>query len=39
MRLRDLIQDSDQVFVMGHKMPDMDAIGAAVGVTKNGSDE
>ncbi|MDN3451108.1 DHH family phosphoesterase [Planococcus sp. APC 3906] len=32
--LRDLIQESDQVFVMGHKMPDMDAIGAAVGVAK-----
>lgn len=32
--LRDLIQDSDQVFIMGHKMPDMDAIGAAVGVAK-----
>lgn len=32
--LRDLIQDSDQVFVMGHKMPDMDAIGAAIGVRK-----
>lgn len=32
--LRDLIQDSDQVFVMGHKMPDMDAIGSSVGVRK-----
>lgn len=32
--LRDLMQESDQVFVMGHKMPDMDAIGAAVGVAK-----
>lgn len=32
--LRDLIQDSDQVFVMGHKMPDMDAIGASIGVRK-----
>ncbi|KXH80596.1 DHH family phosphoesterase [Sporosarcina sp. HYO08] len=32
--LRDLIQGSDQVFVMGHKMPDMDAIGAAIGVRK-----
>lgn len=32
--LRDLIQDSDQVFVMGHRLPDMDAIGAAVGVRK-----
>lgn len=32
--LRDLIQDSDQVFVMGHRMPDMDAIGASIGVRK-----
>ncbi|RNF39921.1 DHH family phosphoesterase [Planococcus salinus] len=32
--LRDLIQESDQVFIMGHKMPDMDSIGAAVGVAK-----
>ena len=32
--LKDLIQDSDQVIVMGHKFPDMDAIGAAVGVRK-----
>ena len=27
--LQDLIQDSDQVFVMGHKNPDMDSIGAS----------
>jgi cyclic-di-AMP phosphodiesterase len=32
--LRDLIQGSDKVFVMGHKVPDMDAIGAAIGVRK-----
>lgn len=32
--LRDLIQESDQVFVMGHKNPDMDSIGAAIGVRK-----
>ena len=32
--LRDLIKDSDQVFIMGHKMPDMDAIGASIGVRK-----
>ncbi|MBD7944891.1 MULTISPECIES: DHH family phosphoesterase [Psychrobacillus] len=32
--MRDLIQDSDQVLVMGHKFPDMDAIGSAVGVRK-----
>ena len=32
--LRDLIQESDQVFVMGHKNPDMDSIGASIGVRK-----
>lgn len=32
--LRDLIQESDRVFIMGHKNPDMDAIGAAIGVSK-----
>ena len=32
--LRDLIRDSDKVFIMGHKMPDMDAIGASIGVHK-----
>lgn len=32
--LRDLIQDSDKVFIMGHRHPDMDSIGAAVGVRK-----
>ena len=32
--LRDLIRGSDKVFIMGHKVPDMDAIGAAIGVRK-----
>ncbi|MDF2723874.1 MAG: putative YybT-type signal transduction phosphoesterase [Paenibacillus sp.] len=32
--LRDLIRDSDKVVIMGHRLPDMDAIGAAVGVLK-----
>lgn len=32
--LRDLIKESDQVMIMGHRMPDMDAIGAAIGVLK-----
>ena len=32
--LRDLIQESDRVFIMGHKNPDMDSIGAAIGVSK-----
>ena len=30
--LRKLINDSSQVLVMGHKMADLDAVGAAVGV-------
>ncbi|MEW4372423.1 DHH family phosphoesterase [Paenibacillus kandeliae] len=32
--LRDLMLDSDQVLVMGHKIPDMDVIGACIGVLK-----
>ncbi|GGE53717.1 cyclic-di-AMP phosphodiesterase GdpP [Pullulanibacillus camelliae] len=32
--LSELIHESDQVFVMGHKNPDMDAIGAAIGIMK-----
>lgn len=32
--MRDLIKDSDKVLIMGHRMPDMDAIGAAIGVLK-----
>lgn len=32
--LRELIRESDKVIIMGHKMPDMDSIGAAIGVLK-----
>lgn len=32
--LRDLIKESDKVVIMGHRLPDMDSIGAAVGVLK-----
>jgi c-di-AMP phosphodiesterase-like protein len=32
--LRDLIKESDKVIIMGHKVPDMDSIGAAIGVLK-----
>ncbi|GFN31323.1 DHH family phosphoesterase [Paenibacillus xylaniclasticus] len=32
--LRDMIRESDNVVIMGHRMPDMDAIGAAIGVLK-----
>jgi cyclic-di-AMP phosphodiesterase len=32
--LKELILESDKVIVMGHKLPDMDAIGAAIGVRK-----
>ncbi|MDQ0215395.1 c-di-AMP phosphodiesterase-like protein [Oikeobacillus pervagus] len=32
--LKELILESDKVIVMGHKYPDMDAIGAAMGIRK-----
>ncbi|TFE25385.1 DHH family phosphoesterase [Cohnella luojiensis] len=32
--LRDLMKESDNVIIMGHKMPDMDSVGAAIGVMK-----
>ena len=32
--LRDLIMASDKVMIMGHKNPDMDSIGASVGIYK-----
>ncbi|WP_127582203.1 DHH family phosphoesterase [Paenibacillus koleovorans] len=32
--MRDLMRDSDKVVIMGHRHPDMDAIGAAIGVLK-----
>jgi len=32
--LRQLIDQSDKVFVMGHKNPDMDSIGASVGIMR-----
>ncbi|QPC47910.1 DHH family phosphoesterase [Mangrovibacillus cuniculi] len=32
--LKELIAESDKVIVMGHKHPDMDAIGASIGVRK-----
>jgi cyclic-di-AMP phosphodiesterase len=32
--LRDLMKESDNIVIMGHKMPDMDSIGAAIGVFK-----
>ncbi|WP_257351731.1 DHH family phosphoesterase [Pseudalkalibacillus decolorationis] len=32
--LTELVADSDQVIVMGHKNPDMDAIGACMGILK-----
>ncbi|WP_280771250.1 DHH family phosphoesterase [Salipaludibacillus daqingensis] len=40
--IRDFVKESDKVFVMGHKNPDMDSIGAAIGMLKiaeaNGKD-
>ena len=32
--LKDIVLDSDKVIVMGHRFPDMDAIGAAIGIVK-----
>lgn len=32
--LRELVLDSDKVMIMGHAHPDMDAIGAAIGILK-----
>ncbi len=32
--LKELMVESDQVIVMGHKFPDMDAIGASIGIRK-----
>lgn len=32
--LKELITESDKVIIMGHKNPDMDAIGAAIGIQK-----
>lgn len=32
--LKELILESDKVIVMGHKNPDMDAIGASIGIQK-----
>ncbi|KSU87983.1 DHH family phosphoesterase [Priestia flexa] len=32
--LKELITESGQVIIMGHKYPDMDAIGAAIGILK-----
>jgi c-di-AMP phosphodiesterase-like protein len=32
--LKELITESDKVIIMGHKNPDMDAIGAAIGIYK-----
>lgn len=32
--LRDLMKESHNIVIMGHKMPDMDAVGAAIGVLK-----
>ncbi|SDZ65282.1 c-di-AMP phosphodiesterase, consists of a GGDEF-like and DHH domains [Evansella caseinilytica] len=32
--IRDFILESDKVFIMGHKNPDMDSIGSAIGMLK-----
>ncbi|MEN1966554.1 DHH family phosphoesterase [Lentibacillus sp. N15] len=30
--LKELVQESDNVLIMGHKSPDMDSVGAAIGI-------
>ena len=32
--LKELVVESEKVFIMGHKSPDMDAIGASIGILK-----
>jgi len=32
--LRDLIRESEKVIIMGHRFPDMDSIGASIGILK-----
>ncbi|PLS15772.1 hypothetical protein CVD28_20970 [Bacillus sp. M6-12] len=32
--IKDIVLDSDKVIVMGHKFPDMDSIGSAIGIAK-----
>nr|WP_295972413.1 DHH family phosphoesterase [uncultured Bacillus sp.] len=32
--LKELVMESDKVIIMGHKYPDMDAIGASIGILK-----
>ncbi|WP_033827389.1 DHH family phosphoesterase [Bacillus andreraoultii] len=32
--LRELIEESDRIFIMGHNYPDMDAIGSSIGILK-----
>ncbi|SIS55103.1 DHH family phosphoesterase [Salimicrobium flavidum] len=32
--MKDLVQGSEKVLVMGHKAPDMDSVGAAIGILK-----
>lgn len=34
LAMRRLIEQSNQVYVMGHKLPDMDSLGAALGVAR-----
>lgn len=36
--LRDLMQESDRVLILGHRTPDIDAVGAAIGTVKGCAD-
>ncbi|MBD1755248.1 hypothetical protein H8G97_14100, partial [Staphylococcus aureus] len=32
--VKDILAEGDKVIIMGHKRPDLDAIGAAIGVSR-----
>ena len=32
--LQEIFKDADQIFVVGHQRPDMDAIGGGIGIVK-----
>ena len=32
--LKDILTEGDKVIIMGHKRPDLDAVGAAIGVSR-----
>ena len=34
LTLKDILTEGDKVIIMGHKRPDLDAVGAAIGVSR-----